>query len=250
MRQFWTSDSGRSCDLFRRDQHGGIAIAAAAGAFMMAGVAALTIDLGAVYAEQNHLQTVADLAALGAAQDLPNTAEARARASRLIEAGLQCDERRRPVPADQASAIAQQTVANHRPDQKGSDCGAYSASIGAGAITLGNWNEATGRVEPSDDNPSVIEVVLQRNERLGNAVPTTFARVFGVNMLDVSARAVAERGNGRRLELAWHSTSANPWTASGLPGCVRSVSIWSINSSVEMTTKTISGLLSYPLRGG
>ena len=72
MRQFWTNDSGRSCGLFRRDQHGGIAIAAAAGAFMMAGVAALTIDLGAVYAEQNHLQTVADLAALGAA---PGSAE-------------------------------------------------------------------------------------------------------------------------------------------------------------------------------
>ena len=186
---------------FERDRRGAVAIGAAVGAFMMTGLAALVIDVSAVYTEQNHLQTVADLAALGAAQELPNAAAARGRAAALIETGLECDKWRR-APAEPASVTARENVADRRPDKKRSDCGDYAATINADAIVLGHWDDATGRVVPDDQTTSVIEVLLQRSDRLDNAVPTTFARLFGVNMMDVTARAVAERGAGRHLELA------------------------------------------------
>lgn len=201
MGQFGTGCIIQRLRALERDRRGGIAIGAAAGAFMMTGLAALVIDVSTVYTEQNHLQTVADLAALGAAQELPNAAAARTRAAMMIDTGLECHKRRRG-PAEPASESARENVADRRPDKKGSDCGDYSASIDADSVVLGHWNAATGRVEPDDQNPSVIEVVLQRNDQLDNAVPTTFARLLGVDMIDVTARAVAERGNGRHLELA------------------------------------------------
>ena len=186
----------------QRDRRGSVAMVAAAGMVMMTGAAALVIDIGAVYTERNQLQTVADLAALGAAQELPNADAARARAAALIEAGLECSKRRRGGPSDQASATAHDAVAERRPDQKGSDCGTYSATIDAGAVRLGHWDETTGQLTPADDHPPAIEIVLRRSESLDNAVPTTFGRLFAVTMIDVEARAVATRGGADGMELA------------------------------------------------
>jgi uncharacterized membrane protein len=55
---------------FARDRRGAISVIAAAGGFLVLGFAALAIDLGSVFLQTRQLQGIADLAAVGAADNL------------------------------------------------------------------------------------------------------------------------------------------------------------------------------------
>ena len=57
---------------FARDDRGGVAVIAAIASMVIVAVAAFAVDLGSIFLQTRQLQGMADLAALGAARDLPN----------------------------------------------------------------------------------------------------------------------------------------------------------------------------------
>jgi len=63
---------------FWRDRRGGVAVVAATSAAVLVAFSALAVDLGSIFLQTRQLQGVADLAALGAANDLSNAQAAAA----------------------------------------------------------------------------------------------------------------------------------------------------------------------------
>ncbi len=122
-------------------------------------VAALAIDIGLLTAERTRLHATADAAALAGAAVLPD-------------------------PDDVTIEVQAYAALNHS-----------NVSVRPDDIILGNWNDTTGIFSAGATPINAVAVTVRRTESRGNAVPTFFARIFGVNQVDVSAQATA-RGKG------------------------------------------------------
>jgi Flp pilus assembly protein TadG len=143
------------------DRRGTILPLVAAGAGMLFAVGATTIDLGHAYSQQNLLQTAADTAALAAVREIDSPTR--------------------------TSEIARQIVQTYFP---GDEFGNVLASDG---ISIGVWNAGSRTLTSTTETPNALRVTVRRTVANGNAVPLTFARVFGWDTIDLEAEAVATR---------------------------------------------------------
>ncbi len=126
---------------------------------VLLGFAALTIDVGSVYATKANLQNAVDAAAMAGAQDLdiPNNA--------LLGAVICAGENGIDIP-DPLTAITSSPYT-------------YTDPVSGDKITV---------TTPYMNDPTKIEVICERK------VTFSFAKILGVNDGQVSARAVAQYG--------------------------------------------------------
>ena len=125
--------------------------------FAFLGIAGLAIDTGIWYRTKTQLQGSADATALAAAPELPN----RFAVNNLAHEYAQLNE------------------------------GSGSPVLDDADIMVGNWDQPT-RVFTPDSNPiNAVAVRLERSQARGNPAQTIFARVLGIDDVDVDALAIA-----------------------------------------------------------
>ncbi len=129
---------------------------------VLLGVSALAIDLGIAYVARSEAQRAADGAALAGAR-------------RFLTSGFLMGV----VPQSTAESMARdEAIAVAAENTVGGD----PAQVLAGDVTFDMSNPSNPR----------ITVVVQRTTARGNALPTLFARAFGVAEANISAVATAE----------------------------------------------------------
>ncbi len=156
------------------DNRGATAVIVAICLMMLAGFAALAMDVGYLYATRNELQNVADAGALAGAGFLG------ARYSVLSYSEQQTYTFAR---TDIVGAVNQVS-------QKNKAAGANIA-INDADIIIGNWDPDTRTITPTLTTPDAVRVTARRDGSANGPIASIFARVFGVNTMDVSAVATA-----------------------------------------------------------
>ena len=170
-----------------RDQGGAVLPLVAAGATMLFGVGALTIDLGRAYSTQNTLQTAADAAVLAAVREIADPARARQVAERVVEA--------------------------YFPEAS------YGDVLSADGLAIGVWNPASRSLTTDAAAPNALHITLRRTVANGNPEPLQFAKVLGFATLDLEAEAVAVLGSTPvGCIIALHPTAEKALELSGRSG--------------------------------
>ena len=175
----------------RKTQRGMSLLVVAASMVALLGVAALGMDLSALYVARNEAQRAADAAALAGARAFVDSSYI----SGTVSAGdAQLQARQEAMKIGERNRV-----------------GGLDASIAPGDISF-NFSV------PS--NPR-ITVVVQRTRASGNPIPTTFARIFGF-LGEVSTRATAEvyPSSGVTCVKPWLLPNCDPQhSAPGNPNC-------------------------------
>jgi hypothetical protein len=144
---------------------------------MLLAFAALAIDIGYAMVARNELQNVADGAALAAARYIGKAYEGKTQAEQQAITFSSTD-----IMAV-AKAVAQQNQA-----------AAASIELNDADILIGKWDGTTHTLGDIGNMtlPDAVRVVARRDASTANgAIPTFFARIFGVATMDVSAVATA-----------------------------------------------------------
>jgi len=145
----------------------------AVGLVALLGVVALSVDVGRIVVAKQQLQNVADAAALAGASVLRNGMDAAAARQAAI------------AVASQNAVLGEAASLDPQLD-----------------VTVGVYNSATGAIEPWTVSESgvvsvptgtvAIRVAVRRTpDSPGGAVPMTFARILGLDEVNVSASAIA-----------------------------------------------------------
>ena len=132
------------------------------GLFVSVSMAAFTIDVSYFYLLKSRLQMTADVAALAAAGEFP-------------------DE-------DEVYATALEYAGKNMPT---SDHG--SVLLNADMVT-GNWDSDTRTFTPAGAPLNAVKVVTRRAQANGNAAGTFFARIIGIDNIDIQRTAIAIAG--------------------------------------------------------
>jgi len=146
----------------RPDRHGVIGVWVALSLVVLLGITGLVVDVGRVTVAASHVQNVADAAALAGAAKLPAHAEAEASVQRTIASN---------------NAASQAWSASCAPDQ---DLTYYSPGD-----TIPDYG-------PLSEREHAIEVSAH------TTVTYSFARVFGIEQVQVTRSATAKASEGRR----------------------------------------------------
>ncbi len=149
----------------KRGQRGATLVLVAATLVALLAAAALAIDLGLLYVARSEAQRAADAAALAGAASLASSG-CFGSIGGCVGGGTQEAQARA-----QAEAVGAQNFVLGQ-----------AASIANGDVSFGY---------PSPEEPQ-ITVTVARTAARGNAIPTLFARLFGVYAADVAATATAE----------------------------------------------------------
>lgn len=148
---------------FLADQRGSAVVALIFLVALLA-CAALAVDAGFGLNRKAELQSVADAAALAGAARLPD--------------------------ADAAVATALEYANKNVPS------GVTGPIVTAKDITLGRWDAEKRTFSTGGNAPTAVRVRARMTTAAGNAAPSFFARVFGVDTLDIGTQAVAGRSAG------------------------------------------------------
>jgi hypothetical protein len=148
----------------------------AVGIFAFLGVCALAIDLAVLYVTRNEAQRAADAAALAGAKAFVDSG---------FVAGVATQSAGQTAATHAAVAVGNQSLVGGQNPAIGTN---FSTSCPPAADSDGCFDfSITG-------NPR-ITVVVQRTAARKNAMPTFFAKVFGVRSADIVAEATAEAYN-------------------------------------------------------
>ncbi len=129
----------------------------AAAVLVLCATAALAIDYGQIALERNRLQIAAEASALAAAKSLTNPGAAQKRAIAL--AGIN-------MPVD-----------------------GHGNVLKAGDVQVGTWDPATRSFSPGGN--TAVKIVTRRAATNKNPLSLTFAKVIGIDSIDLEAEAIA-----------------------------------------------------------
>jgi Flp pilus assembly protein TadG len=166
-----------------KDRRGVTVILVAILIVVLLGFVALAVDIGYVMVTKNELQNISDAASLAATGKLGNIYE-----------GLTYAQQQSYVcnPADIVPVAIDVGLKNQ--------VGKKNITINDADVIIGTWNPQTKKVEPNPitgqwlDQPDAVEVKARRDNTLKSLegpITTFFAKIFGINTLDVSADATA-----------------------------------------------------------
>jgi hypothetical protein len=160
-----------------KDQSGITVVLVALTMTMLIGFAALAVDIGYTLTTKNELQNVADAAALAAARQLG-----------AIYQGMSYDEQ-------QAYECDPQTLVDVATDVAAKNqAGGMNITIEDSDVTIGDWDATTLSLTPmtsTDPRPDAVRVLARRDGSANGPITTFFARIFGIDTVDVSAKATA-----------------------------------------------------------
>jgi hypothetical protein len=165
--------------LFERvkNQAGVTAVIVAICLTMLIGFTALAVDVGYMYVTKNELQNVADASALAGAGYLGSIYEP-----------LSYDEQRAHVfSRDNIVGVAQQVALKNQAAK-------MNISINDADVTIGTWDGETYTLTPTAApivGPDAVEVIARRDGSANGPITTFFAKIFGIDNVDVSADATA-----------------------------------------------------------
>ncbi len=154
---------------FVRDTQGSTIAVVAVALFMILGVASLSIDALYLYVLKDRLQTTADVAAIAAVQDIADQDQAKATAIEYATKNMDTDD--------------------------------HGEVLSLGDVVIGGWDPDTRIFTPNADPANAVRVTTRREQVNNNPAGLFFARVLGVNEVDLSAQATAAF-EPRKVELA------------------------------------------------
>jgi len=158
-----------------KNQAGVSAVIVAIVLTMLIGFTALAVDVGFMYVTKNELQNVADAAALAGAGHLGS-----------IYAGLSYeDQQTHMFTRANIMAVVQQVAGKNQAAK-------MNISILDADVTIGTWDGST--LTPMADplvGPDAVRVIARRDGSANGPITTFFAKIFGIDSVDVSADATA-----------------------------------------------------------
>jgi Flp pilus assembly protein TadG len=157
-----------------KDEYGATAILVALVIVVLISITALAVDIGYVMATKNEVQNISDAAALAATRQLGHIYE-----------GMSYEEQQSYV-CDPATIIpvAKEVALKNKAAGK-------NIVVNDADIIIGQWNAETKILTPTFDQPDAVKVISRRDGSANGPITTFFARIFGVNTVDVSADATA-----------------------------------------------------------
>jgi hypothetical protein len=168
---------------FLRDERGATLPMAAVMVLLGIAIASLAVDMGYLYTMRGKVQTTADAAALAGAGQIPNMSNIR----------------------EEALALARQNL----PED------ANGAVVTSDNVTMGNWNGSTRVYTRSGTPTNAVEVIALRTAENDNAVELFFARVFGLDEIDIEASAIVQRRDVSGCVVALDPSADGALTISG-----------------------------------
>ncbi len=166
------------------DDKGVTAILVAVMMVMILGFAALAIDIGYGYLTKNQLQDTADAAALAASRWLGHNYE-----GKTYEWQQSYD-----ATGDAATIIAvAQDVATKSTVADQDSESANKFSIKSGEVMIGRWDptQTPDHFSPTMSKPDAVRVIARRDGSANGPITTFFAKIFGIDNMNVSAIATA-----------------------------------------------------------
>jgi Flp pilus assembly protein TadG len=164
---------------FGNDDRGSMAVTAVALVFVLTGMSALALDGAHAFKTHQELRKAADAAASAAVHVLPD--------------------------ATQARSIAVEFAARNRPPRTTGEV------TTVGEVEIGHWDAATRTFtrDPVGQPLNAVRATASLAAAKGNALPTWFARVFGVRTLDLSVTSTASFEGGSTPCISALSPSAS-----------------------------------------
>jgi hypothetical protein len=159
-----------------KDESGVTAILVALLLTMFIGFSAMAVDVGHIMVTRNELQNIADSTSLAAARWIGDQYEGMTYEQQLVWA---CD------PAAIQTVVFD--VAN-----KSFAGGMQGITITADDIKIGNWDlSTTPRLTETLTSPDAVSVTARRDGGANGPITTFFARIFGLDTVDITADATA-----------------------------------------------------------
>jgi len=159
-----------------KNQAGVSAVIVAIVLTMLIGFTALAVDVGFMYVTKNELQNVADAAALAGAGYLGS-----------IYKGLSYDEQQtHEFSRSDIVGVAQQVALKNQAAK-------MNIVINDADVTIGNW-DGTNPLPPMAApivGPDAVRIIARRDGSANGPITTFFAKIFGIDSVDVSADATA-----------------------------------------------------------
>ena len=168
------------------NEKGVVAIYVAITMFVFIGIAVLAVDVGYWMVGRTELQRTADAAALAATRML----------GRIYECDGNIVACPGPMPyQDQlvyvADAAAIRNASKDVAIQNQAGGSTEGIMLNDDDIVIGNWDASTRTLVPNLTSPDAVRVTSRRDGAANSPISTFFARVMGVNTVNVSATATA-----------------------------------------------------------
>jgi Flp pilus assembly protein TadG len=166
------------------DERGVAAVLVAIMIMMFLGFTALAIDIGYGYLTKNQLQDTGDAAALAGSGLLGNQYDVCKAAGTPLDS---CTVDAAAIIATAQDVAKQSTVA----DQNAS---ATNFSIASGEVMIGRWDptQTPDHFSTTDPRiPNAVRVITRRDNNANGPITTFFARIFGIDTMNVSTIATA-----------------------------------------------------------
>ncbi len=154
----------------RERESGGVAIAVAIGLLTLVSFSALAVDIGYLFMTRNELQNIADAAALAAARKLGGIYKTSDGYNAATD---------RPLIVSVAQDVSQRNWAG----------GKSEITINQDEVQIGIWDGNGFAV--TADAPNAARIIARRDGAANGPVSTFFAKIFGIDSVEVSATAVA-----------------------------------------------------------
>lgn len=162
-----------------RDERGVVFVLVMIALGTLLAFAALALDVGNVMVVKNELHNVSDAAALAATRQL----------GRIYEEKSYGERENYHASADMATiiSVAQQVGASN------AVAGSTGITINASDVEIGRWDEPTDPLSfrATLSQPDAVRVSARKDGFANGPLATFFAGIFGVNTVDVSAKATA-----------------------------------------------------------
>jgi len=171
-----------------KDQRGVTAVVVAIVISMLMGFVALAVDIGYVAATKNELQNVADSSALAGAGLL---GQIYLNMDLTQQQTYVCDNEDHLTDSyayDNLSIIAQAKDVVGSGKNK---AGGQDIVIDDNDVIIGQWNGNTQTFTPTTSSPDAVQVTSRRDGVANGPITSFFAKIFGINTVDVRADAIA-----------------------------------------------------------
>ena len=159
------------------NQRGVTALIVAVMMVVFLGLAALAVDVGFTLVTRNQLQNVSDAGSLAATRKLGSIYEGKTYTEQQIYV---CNP-------DDIVPVAQEVAHENAAAGK-------NITVNSADVTIGRWHASTRFLEPTLNQPDAVRVIGRRDSSamsLEGPITTFFAKIFGMNTLDVRAGATA-----------------------------------------------------------
>ena len=167
-----------------RNQAGVSAVIIAIVLPMLIGFTALAVDVGYMCVTKNELQNVADAAALAAARELGTIYQGM---DYDAQSDYDCDENDIANIKGVAEDVASKNKAGKKPIT------VYNVDNGIDEVEIGVWESSNTPpfFTATYNQPDAVRVTAHRDGTANGPITTFFAKIFGIDSVDVSADATA-----------------------------------------------------------